>query len=80
VTRLAGVNLWMAYAFHGLGPGRVIVDPGEGNLRDLLERVTENAEPDNRMTVVYEKTYLGLLRRWSHLDLAQYGKPVELGR
>jgi hypothetical protein len=78
VTRLAGVELKAASAFHGLGADRVIVDPQEGNLAELLESVATKASPDYRMTVFYEKTYLGLLRRWQHLDLAQYGHPVVL--
>jgi hypothetical protein len=78
VNSIAGVELETASAFRGLGVERVIVDPQDGNLRRLLETVTKAASPDHRVAVVYERSYLGLLRRWSHLDLAQYGRPLVL--
>jgi hypothetical protein len=78
VTRLAGVELGTADTFRGLGTERVIVSFSEVNLRELLERVTTQAGPNDRMTVVYEERYRGLLRRWNHLDLAQYGRPTVL--
>jgi len=78
VPRLAGVDLGLAVAFRGLGTDRVIIDPADGNLRELLPRVTAEAAPGDRMTVFYEGSSLGVLRRWDHLDLAQYGRLAAL--
>src|SRR5271157_1295593 len=78
VPRLAGVDLGLAFAFRGLGADRVIIDPADGNLRELLPKVTAEAAPGDRMTVFYEGSYLGVLRRWDHLDLAQYGRLATL--
>jgi hypothetical protein len=78
LTGVAGVPLSQAWSFSRLGPERIVIDPGESNLRELLDRVTTNSAPGNRMTVVYDKASLGPLRRWSHLDLALYGSSVAL--
>ena len=75
VTHFAGVGLDTGVAFHDLGTDRVIVEPQDGHLRELLEAARNM--PGERIRVVYEKTNLGLLRRWSHLDLAHYGTAVE---
>jgi len=75
VTRAAGIDVGSANVFKGLGAGRAVIDPQTSNLQELLKRATA---PDNRVPVFYEKTNLGLLRRWVHLDLAQYGQAVEL--
>ena len=65
------------YAFTGLGGDRVVVHFQEPKLRQLLEQVNTGAGGQS-ISVVYDRTFTALMRRWNHLDLAQYGRAVDL--
>jgi hypothetical protein len=77
ISGYQGIDGLRAIAFTGLGADRVAVHYQEPKLRELLDR-NRAGGPGQRMSVVYEQNLLALLRRWDHLDLAQYGHAVNL--
>lgn len=79
VSELAGITgLATARRFAELGPERIVVSIQEPKLRELLEAVG-SVGSRNRMAVVYEESYQGLLRRWDEIDLPRYGRSVKMG-
>jgi hypothetical protein len=78
ISSYQGIQGLRAFAFAGLGEGKIALHFQEPKLREWLDQ-NQAAGPGQRMSVVYDEGNLGLLRRWGHLDLAQYGKPVVLG-
>jgi hypothetical protein len=75
ISGYRGIDGLRAIAFAGLGADRVAVHYQEPKLRELLDRNRADG-PGQRMPVAYEQSVLALLRRWDHLDLAQYGRAV----
>jgi hypothetical protein len=76
-TDYQGISGLRVSALAGEGGDRVEVHFQEPGLRELLRRIKDHSA-GNLRSAVYDEAYLGGLRRWSHLDLAAYGKPIAL--
>jgi hypothetical protein len=76
VQHVGPVNgLTAAVAFSDLGADRVSVDIHEPKLLELLQYAS-SGDPGNRIPIYYESQFLGLLRRWSGLNLERFGTAV----
>ena len=76
VENLDGIQGATGYRFEGVTGGQTMVNYQDPKLKELLEE----HRSDPRGGIYYDGRLEGLTRRWMHIELSAYAKPLGLGR